>query len=71
MKNIKNIETFLPERTFEKKMVSELVPLNEAIGDGTNLDGKNLSDVKVSDWMWDFGVEKKSFPRASIFYEIL
>jgi hypothetical protein len=71
MKNIKNIETFLPERTFENRMMSELVPLNEAIGDGTNLDGKKLSDVKVSDWMWDFGIEKKSFPKASLFYEIL
>jgi hypothetical protein len=71
MKNIKNIETFLPERTFEKRDMSELLPLKEAIGDGTNLDGKNLSGVKVSDWMWDFGIEKKSFPRASLFYEIL
>lgn len=71
MKNIKNIETFLPEATFEGRSLSELVPMNEAIGDGTNLDGKTMSDVKVSDWLWDFGIEKKSFPKGSVFNEIL
>lgn len=69
--NIKNIESFLPERKFEGNSVSELVPMNEALGDGTNLDRKTLSDVKVSDWLWDFGIEKRSFPKGSVFNEIL
>ena len=71
MKNIKNIESFLPKPMFEGRQISDLVPMNEAVGDGINLDGKALSDVKVSGWLWDFGIEKKSFPKASAFYEIL
>lgn len=75
MKNIKNIEVFLPESRFEGSSISDLLPepspINEAIGDGINLDGRALSDVKVSDWMWDFGIEKKSFPKGSAFYDLV
>ena len=63
MKNIRNIESFLSDPTFGS--------MNEAVGDGTNLDGKPISDAKVSDWLWDFGIEKKSFPKVSMFNEFL
>ena len=75
MKNIKTIHHFLPEPEFIGESVTQLIPeysaVNEALGDGINLDGKLLSEVKVSDWLWDFDVERKSFPRKSVFYDIL
>jgi hypothetical protein len=75
MRNIKDIESFLPSAKFESKGIEDLLPLdgrlNEAAGDGSELDGKTLSDVKVSDWLWDFNVETKSFPKASVFREFL
>jgi hypothetical protein len=43
--------------------------INEAVGDGINLDGKTFGEVKVSEWMFDFGIEKKSFPKGSMFTE--
>lgn len=73
MKNINRIESFLPESRLSGKHISELLPqdvmINEAVGDGINLDGKTFGEVKVSEWMFDFGIERKSFPRASIFTE--
>jgi len=75
MRNIKDIESFLPSSQFESKGMKDLLPsstrLNEALGDGAELDGRALSDVKVSDWLWDFNVETKSFPKASVFREFL
>lgn len=73
MKNINSIESFLPESNFSGKNISELLPqdvmINEAVGDGINLDGKSFGDVKVSEWLFDFGIEKKSFPKGSLFTE--
>jgi hypothetical protein len=73
MKNINRIESFLPESRLSGKHISELLPqdvmINEAVGDGINLDGKTFGEVKVSEWMFDFGIERKSFPRGSIFTE--
>lgn len=75
MKNINRIDSFLPESKFSGKHIQELVPadvaINEALGDGSNLDGKTFSEVKVSDWMWDFGIERKSFPQRSVFNELV
>lgn len=62
MKNIRNIEYFLDTKPSS---------MNEAVGEGTNLDGKSLTDVKVSDWLWDFGIEKRSFPKKSTFNQLL
>jgi hypothetical protein len=73
MKNINRIESFLPESELSGKHISELLPqdvmINEAVGDGINLDGKTFGEVKVSEWMFDFGIEKKSFPKGSMFTE--
>lgn len=75
MKNLDRIESFLPESNFSGKPILDLLPpdsrLNEAVGDGINLDGKTFSDVKVSEWMWDFGIERKSFPQKSAFNELV
>lgn len=73
MRNIKNIDSFLPESKFMGSTMEELSPevINEAISDGDNLAGKPLSDVKVSDWLFDFGIEKKSFPKNSAFNDFV
>lgn len=73
MRNIKNIDSFLPEPKFMGSTIEELSPnvINEAISDGDNLAGKSLSDVKVSDWMFDFGIERSSFPKNSAFNDFV
>jgi hypothetical protein len=75
MRNIKRIQTFLPDGEFEGMGISDLIPsadaVNEALSDGRELDGMPLSDVKVSDWLWDFKIERKSFPKASSFTDLV
>jgi len=73
MRNIKTIENFLPEQVFSGSSLEDLVPfeVNESISDGENLAGKTLSEVKVSDWLFDFGIERKSFPKNSSFTEFV
>jgi hypothetical protein len=75
MKNIYDINDFLPESEFKGKGLGDLLPeqvsLNEAKGEGTDLDGKPLSDVYVKDWLWDFNLELSSFPKKSKFYTLL
>lgn len=73
MRNIKKIESFLPNPQFLGASVEELSPMtvNEAVTDGENLAGKSLSDAKVSDWLFDFGIEKKSFPKNSVFNQFV
>lgn len=68
--NLKNIESFISENRGSQASVHG-IQINEAIGDGANLDGKMLSDVLVSEWMWDFGLQRKSFPTSSVFHQLL
>lgn len=75
MKNLKNIESFLPEVDFSGKDASQLIPIgipvNEVKGEGSQLDGKSIGSVEVSDWLWDFSIETKSFPKSSAFFSLL
>lgn len=71
MNNLKKIDDFLPEVVFEKKELSEFFTertINEKKGEGINLAGQRLSDAKVSDWMWDFDLEKSDFPSTNNAY---
>ena len=75
MRNIKSIETFLPNVAFEGKDQTDLLPehiaVNEVKGEGSELDGRPMGSVAVSDWLWDFGIERNSFPKKSAFFSLL
>lgn len=75
MKNIYDIMEFLPEGKFLNKDIKDLLPetnsINEAKGEGTQLDNMPLSEAYVKDWLFDFDVEIKDFPRKSGFYTLL
>jgi len=75
MKNISRIESFLPETRFKGENIENLLPekrtLNEAMKDASDLDGKAISEVSISDWLWAFQLEKKMFPKNSVFTKLL
>lgn len=75
MKNIYDISEFLPEGKFSNKDIADLLPeenaINEAKGEGTQLDNVPLSDAYVKDWLFDFDVEVGNFPKKSGFYTLL
>jgi hypothetical protein len=70
MRNIKNIETYL-YGTFEQNHHRDGLVINEVAGEGKELDGRSIGSVQVSDWLWDFDLERKSFPKSSAFFTLL
>ena len=71
MNNLKKIDEFLPEVRFQNKEVGDLFTggvLYEKKGEGINLEGKKMNQVKVSDWMWDFDLMKNDFPASGNAY---
>lgn len=66
MKNIRKIEDFTENYGFHdnKVKIPNSHTVNEVLGEGQNLDNKTLSEPDVSDWLWDFGLQIKDFPKG-------
>lgn len=71
MRNLKNIEAFLENSSFEGANPRYPHEINEVKGEGKELDGRSIASVQVSDWLWDFNIEKRSFPKSSAFFTLL